>query len=167
MNEALPVPAPPAGPGVRVPFAAPPADRDRKRLWISLGVGGAVLLLCCVGGVGGLGALAVASEKAAPAEAKGVVRLYLDGLSKRDFKQAYDQVCTSRQDGESLAQFTSEQQGRPRVRSFQVEEPTLQSGGRFTVPAEVETVDGSSGTEDYTVIQDRQAGEMRVCGGPR
>jgi hypothetical protein len=166
MSESPPVPAPPAGPGVRVPFAAPPADRDRKRLWITLGVGGAVLALCCAGGVVGLGALVVAEGKAIPAEAKGVVTAFLDGLAKNDFRQAYDQVCTSRQDSQTFDQFKAQEQDNPRVRSFQVQDPTEMSD-RIVVPAVVQTADGRSGTEQYTVIEDRQAGQMRVCGGPR
>ena len=165
MNETLPVPAPPAGPGVRVPFAAPPSDRDRKRLWITLGVGGAALALCCAGGVVGLGALAVAEGKAIPAEAKGVVTAFLDGLSKNDFRRAYDQVCTSRQDNQTFDQFKAQEQDNPRVRSFQIQDPTVLTD-RILVPAAVQT-DGGSATEQYTVIEDRQAGEMRVCGGPR
>src|SRR5437016_152585 len=45
------VPSPPRGPGVAPPFAAPPTDRSRKSLWIGLGVGALLLVLCCVGGV--------------------------------------------------------------------------------------------------------------------
>jgi hypothetical protein len=166
MNETLPVPAPPRGPGVRVPFTTPPTERDRKRLWITLGVGGAALLLCCAGGLVGLGALVVASERAVPTEAKTVVRTFLDGLAHRDYKRAYDQVCTARRDQQTLDEFTTEESGRPRIASFQLEQPSI-AGSRITVAAQVRTVDGGGGLEVYTVVSDRQAGELRVCGGPR
>jgi hypothetical protein len=166
MSESPPVPAPPQGPGVRVPFASPPSERDRKRLWISLGVGGAVLILCCGGGVAALGGLVIATDRAVPAEAKAVVGDFLNGLSHRDYKAAYNQVCTSRQNDQTLDEFTSVEQGQPRIESFQLEEPTI-VGSRITVTADVRTVDGSTAPERYTVVSDRQAGELRVCGGPR
>jgi hypothetical protein len=151
---------------VRVPFASPPADRDRKRLWITLGVGGAALVLCCGGGIVGLGALVVASERAVPTEAKAVVHDFLDGLVHRDYKRAYEQVCTSRRDVQTLGEFTAEEKADPPIESFQVREPSI-VGSRITVAADVRTADGGGGTEQYTVISDRQAGELRVCGGPR
>jgi hypothetical protein len=165
MNATLPVPDPPPGPGVRVPFASPPTDRDRKRLWISLGVGGAALVLCCGGGLVGLGALVVASERAVPAEARTVVQNFLDGLASRNFKKAYAQVCTSRQRQQTLAEFTAEELDHPRIESFMLEQPIL-LGSRITVTAEVQEVSGGA-AETYTLISDRQAGELRVCGGPR
>ncbi len=166
MSESPPVPAPPQGPGVRVPFAAPPAERDRKRLWISLGVGGAALVLCCGGGVAALGGLVIATDRAVPAEAKAVVGDFLDGLAHRDYRRAYGQVCTARQNDQTLDQFTSVEQDHPRIESFRLEQPTI-LGSRITVTADVRTVDGSTAAERYTVISDRQAGELRVCGGPR
>jgi hypothetical protein len=113
-----------------------------------------------------LGGLVVATDRAVPTEAKAVVSDFLDGLSHRDYKRAYDQVCTTRQNDQTLAEFTAVEQDNPRIESFQVEQPTI-TGSRITVTADVRTVDGSVGPERYTVITDRQAGEMRVCGGPR
>lgn len=166
MNETLPIPPAPRGPGVRVPFPSPPTERDRKRLWISLGLGGAALLLCCGGGVAGFIGLAVASERAIPAEARTVVQDFLDGLAHRDYKKAYAQVCTSRQDQQSLDEFTAVEQRHPQIASFRLEEPVVHSS-LITVTADVREVDGGGGAELYTLVSDRQAGELRVCGGPR
>jgi hypothetical protein len=166
MNGTLPVPPAPRGPGVRVPFPSPPTERDRKRLWISLGVGGAALLLCCGGGIAGFVGLAVASQRAIPAEARTVVQNYLDGLRQRDFRKAYDQVCTSRQNQQTLDEFSAVETDRPRITSFQLEEPVVHTNV-ITVTADVREADGGGGAETYTVISDRQAGELRVCGGPR
>jgi hypothetical protein len=166
MNETLPVPPAPPGPGVRVPFPSPPTERDRKRLWVNLAVGGAALLLCCGGGIAGFIGLAVASQRAIPVEARTVVQDFLDGLSHRDFKKAYDQVCTSRQDQQTLDEFTRVEQQHPRIATFRLEEPIV-LGSRVIVTADVRDVSGGGGAETYTVISDRQAGEQRVCGGPR
>src|SRR5436309_9937590 len=97
------VPAPPPGPGVRAPFAAPPTERDRKRLWISLVVGAVLLLLCCGGGVVGFGVLVVATDRALPAEATAVVERYLTGLRDGDYQKAYDQLCGAHQDAVPLS----------------------------------------------------------------
>ncbi|GIH20597.1 hypothetical protein [Rugosimonospora africana] len=158
-------PQPPRGPGVRVPFAAPPAERDRKRLWISLGVGGAALLLCCVGGVVGFGALIVTSGQATVTEARNTVRDFLDGLEKHDFREAYDQLCTARRTEQSLDEFTAYERTLPEVERFTVHEPVT-DGARFRVQAVVQTPE-TTGTEDYLVISDRRAGALRLCGGPR
>src|SRR5437899_7527140 len=103
------VPAPPPGPGVRTPFAAPPTERDRKRLWISLGVGALLLVLCCAGGIVGFGALVVAQNKAIPQEAVTVVDRDLSGLRARNYQQAYDQLCAARRWEETLARISGRQ----------------------------------------------------------
>jgi hypothetical protein len=166
VSGATQVPGPPPGPGVRVPFAGPPTDRNRKRLWISLGVGGAALVLCCAGGVAALGGLVVATERALPVQARTVVRDYLDGLARGDFDKAYDQVCTARQSRQSLGQFSTEQRDLPHISGFSLRDAVAE-GGQFEVPADVRIEDGSTEVERYTVISDRRAGEMRVCDGPR
>lgn len=166
MNQTLPVPPAPPGPGVRVPFPNPPTERDRKRLWISLGVGGAALLLCCGGGIAGFIGLAVASQRAVPVEARTVVQDFLDGLSQRDYRKAYDQVCSSRQEQQTLGEFTADEQQHTRIQTFHLEQPIV-LGSRVIVTADVHLVNGSNDSETYTVVSDRQAGEQRVCGGPR
>src|SRR5207249_4522642 len=96
------VPGAPAGPGVRAPFAAPPTERDRRRLWTGIGIGALVLVLCCGGGIVGFGTLVVAQAQALPKEAVVVVTRYLDGLRDQNHRQAYDQLCGQLQAQESL-----------------------------------------------------------------
>ncbi len=158
-------PQPPRGPGVRVPFAAPPTERDRRRLWISLGVGGAALVLCCVGGVVGFGALIVTTGQATVTEARNTVRDFLDGLAKHDYREAYDQLCTARRSEQTLSEFTAYERTLPEIRRFSVRQP-MPDGVRFRVRAQVQTPE-STATESYLVISDRRAAELRVCGGPR
>src|SRR4051812_773321 len=86
-------PAPPKGPGVAPPFAVPPRDRDNKRLWIGLGIGGLVVVLCCVGGVLGIGVIASGGEDLVRGQAGSVVRTYLDALAEQSYTDAYDQLC--------------------------------------------------------------------------
>jgi hypothetical protein len=133
-------------------------------MWIGLGVGGAALLLCCVGGVFGFGALVVVSERALPAQARTVVQDYLDGLASGDYTKAYDQVCTRRQNVESLSQFTEREREYPAIAGFTVGN-AVQVSNQFQVPAQVRTKDGDSQTEQYAVVP--ETGALRVCGGSR
>ena len=87
------VPAPPRGPGVAPPFAAPPTDRNRRGLWIGLGVGGLVLVLCCVGGLFGFGLILVSGAEKVKTEAHQVVTDYLSALQREDYNKAYDLLC--------------------------------------------------------------------------
>jgi hypothetical protein len=134
-------------------------------MWISLGVGGAALLLCCVGGVVGFGALLVTTSQATVTEARNTVRDFLDGLAKHDYHEAYDQVCTARQSDQTLNEFTEQERALPEIERFSLGQPVA-SRTQFQVPAVVQTPDATA-TERYLVISDGQAGGMRVCGGPR
>jgi hypothetical protein len=85
-------PAPP-GPGVSPPFAAPPVDRSRRGLWIGLALGAIALVVCCVGGIVGIGVVGVAATDQAQQQAQRSVRAFLDGLRNRDYDKAHAQLC--------------------------------------------------------------------------
>src|SRR4051794_15605559 len=72
-----PEPLPPPGPGVTPPFTAPPSDRDRRGLWLGLGVAAVMLVLCCVGGAVGVGLLAVSTSRQVQTTARATVVRYL------------------------------------------------------------------------------------------
>src|SRR3954447_8667918 len=100
------VPAPPTGPGVVTPFAAPPRDRDLKGLWIGLGVGGLVLVLCCVGGVLGIAFLIPYADSLGKAQVASVVEDYLTALRNQDYATAHDEyLCAQERQGHSVAWF--------------------------------------------------------------
>lgn len=160
------VPAPPPGPGVRAPFVTPPTERDRKRMWIGLGVGGALLVLCCVGGLFAFGALVVAGQRAVPNEARIAVTAYLDGLKDHDYHAAYDRLCTRIQQDESYEEFAGRQRDQPDITSYSLDEPVVE-GSSVMVGATISRTDGAVATVRYTLISDQQAGELRICGaGP-
>jgi hypothetical protein len=147
---------------VQAPFAAPPTDRDRKRMWISLGIGGALALLCCVGGILGIGGLVVAEQRAIPAEARTVVRTYLDGLRDNDYRKAYNVLCSQLKQRESYNDFADRQQTESQVRTYTINNPQS-VGSRVIVPTIVQRVDGTSSTQ-FTLISDQQSGALRICG---
>jgi hypothetical protein len=165
LSPAEQVPPAPAGPGVRAPFAAPPSERDRKRLWISLVLGGVLLLLCCGGGIAGFSALVVATEKSLPVEATSVVTRYLEGLRSENYQQAYDQLCGAHQQGESLQEFAAHQRLSPRPTEWALGDPRLGQNEVF-VPAHIYlSGDNLPHDRDFILVQDQQAGGLRICGG--
>jgi hypothetical protein len=133
-------------------------------MWIAIGVGAAFLVLCCGGGIFGFGALIYSQSRALPAEATQVVTNYLDALQRADFRKAYDQLCGDVHDQESLAQFTDSQRRRPQVTSYAIEGTRI-SGSQVIVDAEVTTSTTNPHLVSYYLIEDQQAGGLRICGG--
>ena len=156
-----PAPVPP-GPGATVPFAVPPTERNRKRMWIGLGVAGAVLLLCCVGGTIGLVTVVVSSLRGSPEQAAAVVTTYLTDLGQGAYSEAYDQLCTEAQQQESEATFEENQRDRAQIVNFTVGTPKAESSG-YAVPADIELDTGASDNQTFHVIVDQTAG-LRICG---
>jgi hypothetical protein len=154
---------PPAGPGVQPPFAAPPVDGERTRLWVGLGVGAAALVLCCLGGVAGLGGLIFASVQAANEQAKVTVEKYLGALSQRKYADAYGLLCNELQARESADAFARRLGRGPQVASYTVGEPNT-SREPITVPADVRYDSGQSRTLRFTLKQDRDNGQLEICG---
>src|SRR2546430_9878962 len=156
------VPAPPPGPGVRAPFAAPPTERDRKRMWIGLGLGALLLVLCCGGGIAGFAGLVVAEDRAVPTEAVKIVDRYLRSLRDEDYREAYDQLCAARRGDETLAEFTARERNLPGITDYRIGTP--QVGGQVRVPVRVYL---SSRLEDrtYVLIADSSVGALRICAG--
>ncbi len=157
------IPDPPPGPGVRTPFSAPPTERDRRRMWLGLGLGGVLLLVCCGGGIAGFVGLVVAQNKAIPTEATAVVTRYLDDLTHEDYRDAYDQLCGAHQGQESLPEFTARQRSSPTLSEFTVQPPRI-GQSEVIVPADLYTSAGSD-TREFILVEDQQAGGLRICGG--
>src|SRR4051812_37595970 len=129
------LPPPPPGPGVAPPFNAPPTDRNRRGLWIGLGVGALVMVLCCAGGIFGFVLLTVSGSRQIERDAVVVVRDYLAALQDRDYAAAYDQLCPAMTRSESLQQFEARESRRPDIASFQVGK--TQVGNAIVVPADI------------------------------
>src|SRR6185436_73754 len=85
--------APPPGPGVLVPFIAPPTDgrrRRRGRAWIFVGVAIAIVVIGCVGGVGSL--MYFATRVVINQQHDAVVD-YLTAVQAQDYPKAYAMQC--------------------------------------------------------------------------
>jgi len=155
-------PPPPPGPGVTPPFTAPPADRNRRGLWLGLGIGGLVLALCCGGGIVGFALLMVSASRQVEKEATLVVEDYLASLQDRDFSAAYARLCPDLTRNLSETEFAEREEQRPQISTYQVEK--AQIGNAIVVPARISYETGSSETRRYELSQDFGQ-ELRICGG--
>jgi hypothetical protein len=155
------VPAPPRGPGVAPPFAAPPTDRNRRGLWIGLGVGGLVLVLCCVGGLFGFGLILVSGAEKVKTEAHQVVTDYLSALQREDYNKAYDLLCPAATAHESADDFAARERRQPHPLSYQVGQ--TQIGNTIVVPATVRFDSGDTRQLQFRLSQDTSTGDLKVC----
>jgi hypothetical protein len=130
------VPPPPPGPGAAPPFAAPPTERDKRRTWIAIGVTAVVLVLCCVGGAGGIGVVIWGGVEQSKDQAAAVVEEFLERIEQGEPAAARQLVCDDlppRVTSNELVNRTSSID----FRSFQVGEPQVRN--TIDVPVTLET----------------------------
>jgi hypothetical protein len=154
-------PAPP-GPGVAPPFVAAPTDRDRKTVWIGLGIGALVFVLCCVGGIGGVGVFLAGTLQETRSQAKQTVGDYLDALQHEEYSTAYDLRCEDLTAQESLRTFTARVKSDPVLR-YTVGTVDI-SGSDVLVSAVVQYSRRGEQDRRYVVAGSAQeAGGMTIC----
>jgi len=163
-------PDPPPGPGVRPPFVAAPIEGRRARMWLGIGVAGALLTACCVVGGVATGGLLVLGEQMANERAQRAVSDYLAAVADQDWERAYELHCEQDQQAESLDEFTGRISSQPQIESYEVGELNLEQGGGgifdsdATVPVDV-VYAGNAAPERITipVEQDSGTGDFEVC----
>jgi hypothetical protein len=156
------VPAPPRGPGVTPPFAAPPTEGRSFRLWLGLGVAGLAVLLFCGGGAAAVVGLVVADNQAVNEKARAVAGDYFGAVTNKEFGKAYDLLCNDAQKRESPREFERRISAEPEIDSYQVGEPALASP--VTVPVGVTYSGGSQDDLRVTLAQDTRTGALEICG---
>lgn len=155
------MPPPPPGPGVAPPFAAPPTEGRRARLWLGLGVGALAVLLCCGGGGTAVIGLVVSNVQAIQEQGRAVTGDYYQGLVERKYERSYDVLCDAARRRESRSEFERRVAAEPQIDSYRVGEVNTTD---LTVPVEVTFSDGGRGSQRVTLEPDRQTGDMRICG---
>lgn len=158
-------PGPPPGPGVQPPFVAAPIEGRRARLWLGLGLAGAVLVACCGVGVVAVGGLLVLGEQVATEAAQRAVTDYLTALTERDWEEAYELRCPDDRTAESLAEFTGRVSAQPEIESYQVHDADLGQDPTtdVTVPVAVTYASGQRAQLIFPVAQG-SGGRYEVCG---
>jgi hypothetical protein len=160
MSELVGVPAPPPGPGVAPPFAVPPRDRDSKRLWIGLGIGGLLLVLCCAGGIAGIGVLAAGGDSIAKSQASSVVRTFLEAIQEENYSDAYAELCDQLTERVTLDDF-ERAYGADKLESYVV--GAVDATNTITVDATLTWQDRGSVEAQYTLVP--AAPVLKICGG--
>ena len=158
------IPAPPPGPGVRPPFAAAPVEGRTARLWLGLGLAGAVLALCCGAGVVALGGLIFTGVEAVNEQARAATADYLDAEIAGDWQEAYEQRCARDRRAESLPAFTDRVSSLPRIESYRLDDAAITPEGMIRMPATVRYADGSSERLSVPLVQNSETGRLEVCG---
>ncbi|MGS2617628.1 Rv0361 family membrane protein [Micromonospora sp. LZ34] len=154
-------PVPPPGPGVAPPFAAPPTEGRRTRLWLGLGAGALAVLICCGGGGAAVVGLAVSGVQAVEEQGRTVSTDYYQALVERKYGQAYDQLCDDAQRRESRREFERRVAAEPQVAAYRVGEV---DPSNLTVPVDVTFTGGRQERQQVVLGQDRQTGGLEVCG---
>jgi hypothetical protein len=152
------VPAPPPGPGAAPPFAAPPTDKNKRGLWIGLIAGGLLLVLCCVGGVFGIGVLVVGSTEQAKNQAEATVEAYLEAVQAQDWETAHQQLCSPFAAQVSPSQLAARERRQP-FTTYRLDEATLSE--TVDVVAHLQTSTGEVQRLFQLVTEDTR---LAICG---
>jgi hypothetical protein len=153
-------PAPPQGPGLQPPFVSPPTDGTTRRRWIAAGVATAVAIVCCLGGIFGIGALVNLQTTADAEKAKQVVTEYLTALQNENYGHAYALLCDNVRQATTPDQFAAQESSR-RVGSFTVHDASV-GDSQTVVTASVNYVDGTTAQLRY-ILEATSAGAFEIC----
>jgi hypothetical protein len=156
-------PAPPQGPGVFAPFPAPPTEGRGRRIGLGFGIGGAIVVLVCGGGVAaGVGLLTVMSS-ALNEQAHVVVGDFFDAVKAKRYGEAYNSQCADVKNQETQAQFTSRITAIDPIASYKVGDVDLTSVN-LSVPVQLTYASGGGEQVMVDLGQDRDTGAFQVCG---
>jgi hypothetical protein len=157
------VPPPPPGPGVFPPFPAAPTEGRNRRIGLGLGIGGAVLVLVCGGGVAGVIGLVAVMSRALTEQAHVVVGQYFEDVRAKRYNEAYAAQCQEEKDRESPAEFASRVAEDEPIVSYRVGDVSLADISQ-SVPVDVTYDDGATGQLSVYLSQNPQTGRFQVCG---
>jgi hypothetical protein len=158
-----PVPAPPQGPGVYPPFPAPPTEGRGRRIGLGLGIGGAILVLVCGGGVAAVIGLVTVMSSALNEQAHVVVGDFFDAVKAKRYGEAYNAQCQQVKDEETQAEFANRISSGDPIANYSVGDVDLASVD-LAVPVQVTYTDGGTGQLQVHLGQDRETGAFQVCG---
>jgi hypothetical protein len=143
---------------------APPIEGRTARIWIGLGVAGLAVLLCCGGGTAAVVGLMLTGTEALNERGRMVVREYLDAVSDDDFHTAYRLLCDDAQEDETESEFADRVSREPDIVSYTLHDLQVTD---LTLEAQVRYAGGSEDSLRFLLAQDRNTGELEVCGVDR
>jgi hypothetical protein len=136
-------------------------DRSRRGLWIGLALGAIALVVCCVGGIVGIGVVGVAATDQMQQQAQRTVRTFLDAVREGDFDKAHTQICEV--SAQRRPAYEIEREFKPlNVRGYRLGEvQTSSSQGSLVLEA---TLTGTGGERRYRFYLSQERDKLRICG---
>jgi hypothetical protein len=140
-----------------------PAPKPRRTVRTVLIVVGAVLGVCCLGGIAG-GYAIFRSVSNAVAPAREAATSYVDDVRAGNYQSAYGRLCQDVRNATTLEEFTSAQSAAPRIQSYKINGVNVSNyNGRSTgtVTAQITQETGAVLTQVFPLV--KEEGEWRVC----
>ncbi|HWH00839.1 MAG TPA: hypothetical protein VNV66_16355, partial [Pilimelia sp.] len=144
--------------------AAAQHDGRSARLWTSLGVAALAVVLCCGGGIAAAVGLVVTETHALNEKGRAAVADYLDDVRAGRYRDAYEDLCPDLKRRESAQEFAARLADEPAIADYRLREVQLPG---LELPVEVTYRDGDRDTLRFSLAQDRETGELEVCGVTR
>ncbi|MGC5021675.1 DUF4878 domain-containing protein [Micromonospora sp. DT47] len=145
------------------PIPVPPRNNSRTLRTVLIVVG-AVLAVCCVGGVVG-GFFLYSTVKEAVGPARDATTSYLDAVRAGDHQRAYDLLCRQNREETSLADFARRQETQPRLADYEIGGLNVTNTNgrtRGTATVRMTTETGAETTQVFTLV--KEDGAWRICG---
>ncbi|MBA3490176.1 MAG: hypothetical protein H0T78_11690 [Longispora sp.] len=159
----------PPGPGVRPPFAAPPTQRDQRRIWLGIAAAVTAFALCCGGGIASCVGIGVWLGVEQQAESRSAVTRYLDPLVDGQYSKAYEQQCSTLRDQETSEEYAARVSDRPRLQSYEIGTIATDTSGEGAEMATLVDVtlryELGPQAGQLKVVFDSADKKYRVCGG--
>jgi hypothetical protein len=128
---------------------------------VAAGLATAAALICCLGGVFGIGSLVVLGNRVVHEQAQQAVQDYLTAIQKNQVSRAYDLVCGQTRDSVSLDAFRGQVGNGASLSSFNVEKAVDVDGQSFLVVALQTYADGHVEVHHYRVVP--EGTELHIC----
>ena len=133
-------------------------------MWVGLGIGGFVLLLClcCVGSIGLPAYFGIQDVQDERRESVAALNEYLGHLQSEDYDEAYDMLCSDSRLGLGRRQFADEAASEP-LSIFHVGEAvTADDDWGYDIDADLTFVSGDTRTDTFYVYSE-DLEDYRVC----
>lgn len=163
-------PPPPRGPGVRVPFLAPPRERNNTRLTVMILIGVALLVVCGAGGLfGGVGLMSWLGQEMND-KARASATVFMDAVVAGETGKAYESTCPDLRAQVPAAEFEGFWSSfAPTGSTYGMSD--MQTDGEYQWITVTVRPDGGGGDRSirlYFVLEPGQKedeqGRMEVCG---
>jgi hypothetical protein len=141
-----------------------PAPKPRNTLRIVLIVVGAVLAVCCLGGVaGGFFLFRTYSNNAGPA--RDATTAYVDDVRAGDYPGAYGMLCQKMRDTMSLDEYTRTQSAQLKIGTYKIVGVRVNTyNGHLSAVVTVQMTQEQTGagfTQGFPLV--KEDGQWRIC----